>query len=237
MRFAHYWIGIAILSAMLLPGRGARADEIYDPYNSWNGYKVYLSPARHSDAGNRGECGNNNENNMAYNSSWHATNGWHYNDVYNDTSAYRNLRARGYQVRIGTGTLQSAIDNSNAWGANLHIPMHSNASGNTDCNTTNSSAFGTVVIYRDGNTNGQSLANQLKDKVGYKSPGTNDYTCYNPNHPCTLIDLGELRLINATAAYQESEFHNWWTGVNWINDYSWPWRMGWAIDQFLGYPR
>lgn len=116
MRFAHYWIGIAILSAMLLPGRGARADEIYDPYNSWNGYKVYLSPARHSDAGNRGECGNNNENNMAYNSSWHATNGWHYNDVYNDTSAYRNLRARGYQVRIGTGTLQSAIDNSNAWG-------------------------------------------------------------------------------------------------------------------------
>lgn len=238
MRYTRY--GLMIMAAFIAAvfyGGTAQADEIYEPYGTWNGYKVYLSPARHSDAGSRGECGGNNENTMAYNTTWHAANGSYFDDVYNTTSQYRNLRSRGYRVRIGNGTLQSAIDNSNAWGASLHIPVHSNASGNTNCSTTSSGSFGTVVIYRSGSTRGQSLATQLRDTVGVSSPGTSDYICYNPGHPCTTIDLGELRLTNAPAAYQESDFHNWNTGINWLKSNHWRWRMGWAVDVHLGYPR
>ncbi len=211
-------------------------DEIYAAYAPVNLYRVYLSPARHTDSGLRGECSGLDENTMAYWVAYDATTGDYYNDVPNTTSDGRNLTARGYEVRIGTGTLQSAIDNSNAWGADLHIPLHSN-SGPGGCASTNASAFGTNVIYRSGSTSGQALADQLRWSVGPASPGTNDYICLNPGDPCTIIDLGELRNTNAVAAYMESEFHSWTIGVNWLwSDYSWRWRIGVGVDQYLGYP-
>lgn len=211
-------------------------DEIYPAYAPINYYRVYLSPARHTDAGSRGECNGQNENTMAYWVAWDATNADYYNDVPNTTSDGRNLTTRGYEVRIGTGTLQSAINNSNAWGADLHIPLHSNAGSGT-CSSTNPAGFGTNIIYRSGSANGQSLANALIGSIGPVSPGTHDYTCLNPGDPCTAIDLGELRDTYAIAAYIESEFHTWTIGVDWLwSDYTWRWRIGVGVDQFLGYP-
>lgn len=57
--------------------------------------------------------------------------------------------------------------------------------------------------------------------------------------PWTSIpSLGELREINATAAYVEAEYHTWSTGYNWLwYDWYWTWRYGRAIDLHLGYPR
>jgi hypothetical protein len=238
MRHARYWIMMMVVAGLCyVSADNAQADVIYNPYGTWNGYKIYLSPARHTDAGSRAECGGNNENTMAANAANTATNGNYFNDVYDTTSQYRNLRSRGYQVRIGDGTLRSAIDNSNAWGASLHIPMHSNADVAGQCTRTDASRFGTVTIYRYTSTGGKAFTAHLRDTVGASSPGTRDYSCQNPGDPCTTIDLAELRETTAVAGYLESEFHTWNNGITWLKKPSWPWRIGWAVDAYLGYPR
>jgi hypothetical protein len=236
-------IAVGSLATLLTPPV-ASADLLYEPYGSWNGRKIYLSPARHEDAGARGECQQNRENDMAYYAAWDAANGVYFQDAYNPSSPNRNLRARGYKVRIGTGTLSSAISNSNAWGASRHVAIHSNADVAGQCWRTDASRFGTVGIYWSGSSAGYDLTVRLKDVIGvewwgsYRSPGSNDYVCHNPGHPCTTITLGELRYTNAPAAYMETEFHTWNTGVNWLwNSPIWAWRFGRAIDLHLGYPR
>lgn len=228
--------GLALLSAAGV-AEAQQADLIYEPYGAWNNYRVYLSPARHDNSGARGECGTTGENDLGYWVAWDATNGDHYNDVYDPAAPGRNLLARGYRVRIGRGTVQSAITNSNAWGADIHIPIHSNADVTGQCSRTTASRFGTVVIYWNTSTNGQALATQLRNSVGASSPGTSDQICYNPGHPCTTINLGELRDTSAVAAYLETEFHTWTTGYNWIyNSPTWAWRIGAAVDAHLNYP-
>lgn len=206
----------------------AAQDLIYNP-SVPNGKKVYLSPARHSNTGSRGECRSLSENDIGYWNARLAT-------YANFSSGNQNLNQRGYTVRIGTSTLQGAINNSNAWGAHAHIPLHSNAPSSS-CTTTDASRHGTVVIYRSGSTNGQNLASKLNRWIGAGSPGTNDYTCYNPNHPCTSIDLGELRDTAAPAAYIEAEFHTWNTGADWLWNEPWSWRIAAGVDEHFGYPR
>lgn len=221
----------------------AQSDLIYEPTTTWNGKKVYLSPARHSDAGGRGECaGNNglgtlNENTAAYRFAYYAATG-NYVGATTSTSAYRNLRTRGYKVRIGRGTVSSAISNSNAWGATVHIPIHSNARTES-CGNTNASLHGTHVIYQSyGATGGEGLSDKLKTTIGAISPGTNDLTCHNSS-ACTAFNcLGELCNTSAKAAYLEREFHTWNAGAKWMStDQYNTWRLGWAVDSFLGYPR
>jgi len=221
----------------------AASDLTYDPLMTWNGKKVYLSPARHSDAGGRGECqdgngmGSLNENTAAFRFAYYAASGDYIGDS-TTSNAYRNLRTRGYKVRIGRGTVSSAISNSNAWGATVHIPIHSNARPE-NCNDTTASSHGTHVIYKSyGSNGGEGLAGYIKDTIGASSPGTNDLICHNSSD-CTIFTcLGELCNTNAKAAYLEREFHTWNLGAKWMaTDQYNTWRLGWAIDQFLGYPR
>jgi hypothetical protein len=70
------------------------------------------------------------------------------------------------------------------------------------------------------------------------SPGTNDLICHNSSS-CTAFNcLGELCNTVAKAAYLEREFHTWNIGAKWMktDEYN-TWRLGWAVDLFLGYPR
>ena len=80
----------------------ALADEYYYPSVS-NGKRIYMSPARHTDSGSRGECNGVGENDMAY---------WNSRDASTGSSA--SLTGRGYNVRLGTTTYQEAVNNSNA---------------------------------------------------------------------------------------------------------------------------
>lgn len=233
-------ISLVVASVLLLAGPArAASDLVYSPYGTWNGKKVYLSPARHSDTGSRGECKATSENDMAYNTSWHATNGSYYGDVYDPNSVWRNLRSRGYKVRIGRGTVSSAVSNSNAWGATLHIPIHSNADVANQCSRTDAGRFGTVVIYKSyGSTGGEGLSARLVERVGPVSRGTRDYTCHNSSSCTKFSCLAELCNTKAKAAYLEAEFHTWNRGVDFTRlGHWWAWRLGWAVDAFLGYPR
>lgn len=234
---------VALFFIIFSPHAFAQSDLIYSSLITWNGKKVYLSPARHSDAGSRGECqgaagmGSLDENTAAYRFSYYAATGNYIGNTLS-TSQYRNLRSRGYRVRIGRGTVSSAISNSNSWGATVHIPIHSNARAENCANTT-ASSHGTHVIYKSyGSAAGQGLAGHLRDTVGSASPGTNDLICHNSS-ACTAFNcLGELCNTFAIAAYLEREFHTWNSGAKWMatDEYN-SWRVGFAVDRFLGYPR
>lgn len=243
----YHRCGMALVLCCGLLGFSASAlaasDLVYNSISSWNGKKVYLSPAVHSDAGGRGECvgsagmGSLNENTAAYRFAYYAASG-DYIGSSKSTSSYRNLRLRGYKVRIGRGTVSSAIQNSNAWGATVHIPIHSNARSE-GCSNTTASSHGTHVIYKSyGSSGGEGLSGYLKNNIGSSSPGTNDLICHNSSS-CTAFNcLGELCNTSAKAAYLEREFHTWNKGAKWMEtDHYNSWRLGWAVDQFLGYPR
>lgn len=233
-------VGILVAAALSVPAPAqAASDLIYAPYGRWNGKKIYLSPARHSDTGSRGECRGRSENHMAYKTAWHATNGSYYGDRKQPDSPWRNLRARGYVVRIGRGTVSSAVQRSNAWAADLHIPIHSNADVAGRCGRTDASRFGTVVIYKSyGNTAGQGLSAILNGRIGPVSPGERDYICHVSSSCTRFSCLAELCQTRARAAYVEAEFHTWNRGMYWLDSgYWWAWRFGWGVDRFLGYPR
>jgi len=199
-------------------------DEDYPPVGSWNNVRVYLSPARHSDTGKRGECDGASENILAYN-------------VAKATAVI--LASRGYHVRIGRGTFTSAWQRSNAWGADLHIVLHSNArgeGGGCDANPVN---FGTMVLFKKTSPESLELATELKTHLGPLSPGVHDFICPHPGDPCTRINqLAEIMHTNAVVVYSETEFHDWSRGVSWLKANSpWALQLAAAIDEYLHYPR
>ncbi len=221
---------------------------VYQPYGGiFNGYKIYLSPS--SQTGNIG-CNGVSEQTMARTAASHMTSGDYYLDVFDPTFVWRNLRGRGYMVRIGKSTVTNRIHTSNEWAANLHIPVHSNANSQP-CNSTQAHLFGTLTCFSSyGSTNGEGLANHLAWVVGSEffsptgnqySPGTTDIYSFNGSgHPCwnpSTGQLGELWNTNAKAAYLESEYHTWNTGTTWVfNSFKWAWRVGVGVDRFLNYP-
>lgn len=243
---------LAIPVAVSTPTRTEAAPDLRFFPSRWNGRKIYLSPARHLQPPRaRGECGPKSEDRLAFNTAWYATLSRYFNDRFAPSSPYRNLLTRGYRVRIGRGTVSSAIRNSNAWGSTRHIAIHSNAVANPNCADTDASRFGTWGIHRYDSPRGRDLTNKLTHTIGInsrrgplRSPGTNDKVCTNPpgapvgDSSCTTIDLGELRETRMPAAYMEDEFHTWQRGYNWLDrSNQWAWRFGWGVDWHLGWPR
>jgi hypothetical protein len=238
MGLARALSGIAASACLISSAEGQDTMYWADPYN---GYLIYVSPSSHYQAvGARGECLGESEDNINFYVGWSSIHSDYYNDAYAPTHSGRNFLTRGYDVVFGQGTNQEKINNSNYFGANIHLPMHSNARDirPPPCGSTNTSGLGTWVLYRQYNTVGQNLAEFLRDALAAVSPGTGDRVCSNPPLSCSTTDLGELRLVNATAAYVESEFHDWDIGVAWLHRYyEWAWRFGVGVDQHLGYPQ
>lgn len=205
----------------------AEADTVFQPSVSWNGKIVYLSRACHD--GNDGVpggpcipntgCDNFNENYSSGQTIRAAING--------NTSGQLNLSLRGYRSILGDGTLSQNVANSNAAGADIHIPVHSNAKSETCGNTTNS-GHGTWGMYRYAGQ--ETCANRIKNQLGEASPGTSDMIVYTTG-------LGELNNVNAVSCYIEAEFHTWRRGVDWLRAHDdWAWRIGYVVDLHLGYP-
>jgi hypothetical protein len=211
------------MSGLLVVAPAASADVTYVP-ERWNGKVVYLSQACHD----RGDtvchtntgCDGFDENVNARMVAIAAAT--------SQGSRHLNLLERGYKVVRGNGLTTSNIANSNRVGADVHVPIHSNAI-NRSCETKLSAdRFGTHVMYVS--KAGRKCAQIMTSVVGAASPGTNDARQYR-------TDLGELNQTNAVACYLEQEYHVWDQGVSWMQDRNtWSWRLAGSIDSFLGYP-
>lgn len=212
-----------VTTGLLAVAPAASADVTYVP-ESWNGKVVYLSQACHD----RGDtvchtntgCDGFSENINSYKVA--------VSTIAQQDPDHMNLLERGYKVVRGNGLTRSNIANSNRVGADVHIPIHSNAVSNA-CEKGHSAArYGTHVMYVS--SAGKDCAGIMRWRVGASSPGTNDARQYR-------TDLGELNQTNAVACYLEQEYHVWDRGVSWMRDRgSWTWRIALSVDVFLGYP-
>lgn len=205
------------------------SDYYYDPYGSWNGYKVFLSSPRHSDSGSRGECSNGYEENInGRRFNWYAATGDYYGETYQPDSQYRNFRARGYKVAVSQNTRDDGyIDNretSQAWGSHVHIVTHTNAR-----NGCPDSVEYLLTMYE--HSNDEALAHRVGDGLNDVAPGH-----WNHWYNSGLAEL-EANRPNGDA-YVEVAFHDNWNSQDWLYNESYKsgWRYGWSVDALLNYP-
>lgn len=112
------------------------------------------------------------------------------------------LKKLGFTVMVGQSgaTLKSRCDESNAFGADMHIPIHTNA--------LNGEYTGGTHVYVYG-AEEQTAAESFLDTLGKISPGDDDRIEYNPS-------LYEVFTPNALTVYLECEFHDTEEGADWI---------------------
>jgi len=94
----------------------------------------------------------------------------------------------------------SIAEDSNKFGAEIHIAIHSNAGG----------GVGTEVFAYGPKTNSERLAQSLYNQIAPLSPGADRGVKYNPK----LIEVGSN--VNATAALIEIAFHDNLADATWI---------------------
>lgn len=231
------FLGIAVVSVLALtagtcktpPHEISDVSETFEPKGvAWNGVKVYLSSPRHASSGQRGECGwEENVNGRIFNL---------YAADLNDTGD--TLSTRGYQTRVSPNTRDDGWrlnrDESNNWGADVHIVTHTNAYVGCD-----NAAQYLLVMYKTGDANSTGLASHLLGQLDPQVPGgQNSWNCDN---------LGECASDAPHIAYIELFFHTNQAAADWFigpgedpeatgaMDAS-P-RLGLALDEHLGYPR
>lgn len=147
--------------------------------------KIYLSPSNQS--GNKYNGVNTNECDQC-------------NRIAD--AAYSALKRCGFEAKKAPKgqVMSKSISESNAWGADLHIPIHTNAgSGNgTMC-----------MVYSTAEAN-MKLAKPIYDVVQSITPGTVDYGIR------AYPQLSELCETNAIAVYIEVDFHDNANIAKWI---------------------
>ena len=168
---------------------GAGGDDTDDDKEEAAGMKIYLSPS--AQPANNYAAGDTNEqvqcNRIA-------------------EAAKSALERCGFAVRKapeGQGYKDSVAE-SNAWGADLHIPIHTNAGGGA----------GTVVFVHGGTAKQMQYAKPIYDEVQTASPGTTDYGVR------VNSGLYELGYTTATAVYIECEFHDRADLAAWIIEHT-----------------
>lgn len=168
---------------------GTGGDDTDDDKEDTAGMKIYLSPS--AQPANNYAAGDTNEqvqcNRIA-------------------EAAKTALERCGFTVRKapeGQGYKDSVAE-SNAWGADLHIPIHTNAGGGA----------GTVVFVHGGTAKQMQYAKPIYDEVQAISPGTTDYGVR------VNSGLYELGYTTATAVYIECEFHDRADLAAWIIEHT-----------------
>ena len=149
--------------------------------------KIYLSPSNQN--GNKSAAGSTNEMEQC-------------NKI--AAAAEAALKRCGFSVkRAPKGQNMSvSINESNAWGAELHVPIHTNA---FDEKTTG----GTMIMVYSNSGENAKAAKAIKAALDPITPGK-DYAIQ------TRTDLAELRQTTAIAVYCECEFHDTKEGASFI---------------------
>ena len=116
------------------------------------------------------------------------------------------LERCGFEVKMEQyDTMQNRVAHSNAWGADMHIPLHTNA-----CN---GKVGGTRVFYYAANVYGNVASKCVYDELKVISPGTSDSISAYPT-------LSELKATKATAVYVEAAFHDVPEYAKWIIEHT-----------------
>lgn len=148
--------------------------------------RVYLSPSNQN--ANTYICGNTNEmvqcNKIA-------------------ECAKIALERNGFEVKKAPQgqEMNKSIEESNAWGADMHLPIHTNGFVGKNMGTT-------IMVYK---AEGEALkaAQALLNSVGAISPGKDFPIMERPG-------LKELNSVKALPVYIEVEFHDTIEGATWI---------------------
>lgn len=98
--------------------------------------------------------------------------------------------------------INTSIADSNNWGADLHIPIHTNAFNGT-------LTGGTLVMLYSMTGENKSAGQAILDAVAPLSPGADYSLKSNP-------ELAELNATKAIAVYLEVEMHDTKQGAEWI---------------------
>ena len=168
---------------------GTGGDDTDDDKEDTAGMKIYLSPS--AQPANNYAAGDTNEQAQCNRIA---------------EAAKSALERCGFAVRKapeGQGYKDSVAE-SNAWGADLHIPIHTNAGGGA----------GTVVFVHGGTAKQMQYAKPIYDEVQTASPGTTDYGVR------VNSGLYELGYTTATAVYIECEFHDRADLAAWIIEHT-----------------
>lgn len=168
---------------------GTEDDDTDDDKEEAAGMKIYLSPS--AQPANNYAAGDTNEQAQCNRIA---------------EAAKSALERCGFAVKKapeGQGYKEN-VDESNAWGADLHIPIHTNAGGGA----------GTVVFVHGGTAKQMQYAKPIYDEVQAASPGMTDYGVR------VNSGLYELGYTTATAVYVECEFHDRADLAAWIIEHT-----------------
>ena len=160
--------------------------------------KIYLSPS--SQPANTYKVGNTNEQEQCRKIA---------------VAARDALIRCGFEVKAGLdGTMYTRVRESNNWGADAHIPIHTNAF--------NEELAGFRGFYYKANGEGHKLVQAIMDAVAPITPGTSDGLRSYPG-------LHEIENSNAPCAYLELGFHDSAVEAQYIIDHTQ--ELGEAICQ------
>ena len=155
-------------------------------------YKIYLSPSdQHS---NRYAVGNTNEAEQCRKIA---------------LAAVKALERCGFKAKTNTtwngdDAMDKRIAESNAWGADVHIPIHTNAF--------NGKVTGTRIYCYVLNGDGYRLSKAIMDSLSPVTPGASDNI--------TAYHWAEVVYTNAPTAYVEVGFHDNPMEAQWIIDHT-----------------
>ena len=109
-------------------------------------------------------------------------------------AAEKALKRHGFEViNNQTDTMAQRVAESNAWGADLHIPIHTNAY--------NRNVTGTRMFYYSEQSPGKAPCQAIFARLAPLTPGTSENVKPYP-------ELYEMRVPNAASVYIEVDFHD-----------------------------
>lgn len=119
----------------------------------------------------------------------------------------KHLKRNGYEVkRAPKGQeMNKSISDSNKWGADVHIPIHTNAGGGK----------GALVMVYSKTAPNLKYAQPVYDALKAISPNGGGYGVRTDVDVCKHT-LGEIQNTSATAVYVEAEFHDNANLAKWI---------------------
>ena len=112
------------------------------------------------------------------------------------------LKRCGFAVKNNkTDSMQARVRESNDWGADLHVPLHTNAY--------NGKVSGTRIFTYNTSGNGYKCAKKIFEYIAPVTPGASEsISVYD--------DLYEVKYTTAPCVYIESEFHDVAIVAKWI---------------------